>query len=61
MIETLFPGKTKREILKLLLFSKEKLHLRGIARKIGVTPIFVKKELDKLEKIGLIKKEKKAN
>lgn len=61
MIEKLFPGKTKREILRLLLFSKDEFHLREIARKIKITPIYVSKELNNFEKIGLVKKQKKAN
>src|SRR3989338_8402874 len=54
MLEKLFKSKTTHRLLKLLLFSPPK-HLRGIARSIGITPIYVKKELECLKGLGLAK------
>ena len=61
MLESLFTSTTRVLILKELLFSTESIHLRGLARKIGKTPVYVKKELVKLQKAGIVKEEKKAN
>jgi predicted nucleotidyltransferase len=36
-------------------------HLRGIARLINVSPVYVGKELDNLSKLNLVKKSKKGN
>ena len=61
MLERLITSKTRTKILQLLLFNNEELHLREIARLIKITPIYVKKELDNLEKLDLIIKTDKAN
>lgn len=62
MLEHLFTSKTRTKLLLLFLFNQTKeYHLREIARRIGISPTYVNKELNNLEKINLIKKEKKAN
>lgn len=62
MLEHLFTSKTRIKVLTLLMFNQDKeCHLRGIARTIGISPIYVTKELENLSKINLIKKTKKAN
>ena len=61
MLNNLFTSKTRVLILRELLFSTEKIHLRGLARKINITPIYVKKELANLQNIGIVKQEKLAN
>lgn len=62
MLERLFTSKTRTEILKLLLFNQGKeYHLREISRLVKTNPTYVKKELDNLAGLNLIKKQKKAN
>ncbi len=54
----LFGSKTREEILLLLLLGNFKGPIRAIARKVDITPAHVRKELKKLEEIGILKKEK---
>lgn len=60
MLKRLFTSKIRVKILQVLLFENP-LHLREIARKVNSIPTYVKKELQNLDKIGLIIKEDKAN
>jgi|TARA_Y100000310_G_scaffold344400_1_gene456974 DNA-binding HxlR family transcriptional regulator len=60
-LQYLFTSKTRIKILDLLLFNNRSYHLRDLARKIRITPIYVSKELKKLEKINLVHKKKIAN
>lgn len=60
MLERLLKSKTMVKILGLLIFNKE-LHLREIARRIGVTPVYVGKELANLESLGLVLNKKVGN
>ena len=60
MLEKLLKSKTMAKILGVLLFSGE-LHLREIARRIDVTPVYVGKELENLESIGLVLNRKVGN
>ncbi|RLG20168.1 hypothetical protein DRN67_00680 [Candidatus Micrarchaeota archaeon] len=60
MLEKLFKSKTTTRLLELLLFSKP-LHLREISRRIDITPIYVKKELETLEQLGLVSSKKVGN
>ena len=60
MLEKLFKSKTVVRLLGLLLFSKP-LHLREISRRINITPIYVKKELENLESLGLVSSKKVGN
>jgi len=62
MLEHLFTSKTRVKILNLLLFNQDKeYHLRGIARIIEVSPIYVSKELENLLKLNLVTKANKGN
>jgi predicted nucleotidyltransferase len=62
MLERLFKSKTRVGILKLLLFRPgEQFHLRDIAKRVGVTPIYASKELANLSKLNIVRREKKAN
>ena len=54
MLEKLFTSKTRTKILKMLVLNQdEKFHLREISR-IVVTLIYVKKELENIEKLNLV-------
>ncbi len=61
MLERLFTSKTRAEILKLLLFNNQQYHIRGIAKIIGITPTYVKKELENLLKINVVKEARIGN
>ena len=62
MLERLFTSKTRIKLLRLLMFNSDKeYHLREIARIIGISPIYVSKELGNLSKISLVNRAKKAN
>ena len=60
-LESLFTSSTRVLILKELLFSTEPIHLRGLARKIGITPIYVRKEISNLAVLGIVKESRLAN
>jgi len=62
MLERLFTSKTRVKILRVLIFnSSRQFHLRELSREIKKTPIYVKKELENLKKLNLIKESKKRN
>ncbi len=62
MLEKLFTSKTRIRILELLIFNPNRqFHLREISRKIKITPIYVKKELQNLKELNLILESKKGN
>ncbi len=62
MLEKLFNSKARFEILKLLLFNKDKeYHLREISKVTKLAPSVVFYELQNLKKINLVTYEKKAN
>ena len=62
MLEKLFTSKTRTNILKLLVFNSDKqFYLRELAREIKTTPVYVKKELQNLEKLNLVCESKKGN
>ncbi len=60
MLELLLTSKARVRILSYLLFSGEH-HLREIARETGTIPIHVSKELQNLEKAGVISMKNIAN
>ena len=60
MLEELFGSKTRVKILKQLIFNEKPYYLRELARIINISPIHVKKELEKLYNLGLILKYKKG-
>lgn len=62
MLEKLFTSRTRVGILKLFLFRPdEEFHLRDIAKRVGVTPIYASKELSNLSKLRIVSGKKKAN
>ncbi|MDA8172009.1 MAG: ArsR family transcriptional regulator [Nitrospiraceae bacterium] len=62
MLKELFSSAIRAEVLSLLLNSpEEKFYMREISRLLEKNPSAVKRELDNLEKIGLVKSEKVAN
>jgi hypothetical protein len=62
MFEYIIPSKTRRKILSLYFSDITKIyHLRRVAREVGEEINAVKRELDILEKEGLLKKEKRLN
>lgn len=62
MLEKLFTSGIRADIMSLLFNSpEEKFYVREISRLVRKNPSGVKKELDKLEKIGLVVSEKEGN
>jgi hypothetical protein len=62
MLEYIIPSKTRRKILALYFHNAvEHFHLRKVAREVDEEINAVKRELDILEKEGLLIKEKRAN
>lgn len=62
MLENIIPSKTRRKILKLFFQNLDvSFHLRRVAREIDEEINAVKRELDILEKEGVLKKEKRVN
>jgi DNA-binding transcriptional ArsR family regulator len=62
MLKMLFSSAVRAEILSLLLKSPEdKYYVREIAKLLQKNPSAVKRELDNLEKMGLVRSEKVAN
>lgn len=62
MLQHIIPSKTRRKILALFFQNlDQKFHLRKVAREINEEINAVKRELDILEKEGLLKKEKRVN
>lgn len=62
MLEYLIPSKTRRKVIALF-FTQigESIHLRRIAREVSEEINAVKRELDILEKAGLLSKERRQN
>ena len=59
MLKVLFTSGSRVEILDELLLNPEpEFYLSQLARNSGTAPILASKELDKLEKIGLVKERK---
>jgi predicted transcriptional regulator with HTH domain len=62
MLEKLFTSGIRADIMSLLFNSpEEKFYVREIARLVRRNPSGVKKELDKLEQMGLVSSEKEGN
>ena len=60
--DLLFPNQSRRKVLALLLMNPQKwLHLRELARLTGASPGTLKKELDALVQVGLLKLQKVGN
>lgn len=62
MLAHIIPSKTRRKILALFFQNSDRVfHLRRVQREIGEEVNAVKRELDILEKAGVLKKERRAN
>jgi uncharacterized protein len=62
MLTTLFTSKARVKLLELLMFNSDKsYHLRELGRLIGVSPVYLSKELAGLKSLGLVSMEKMAN
>ncbi|VVC03949.1 Uncharacterised protein [Candidatus Burarchaeum australiense] len=62
MLEELVTSKVKRKLLVLFLTNPDrKFYVREMARKTGEQTNAVRRELDKLERLGLVAKERTAN
>jgi len=60
--ELLFPNQYRRKVLALLMLNPQRwLHLRELARLTGASPGTLKKELDALISVGLLKLQKVGN
>ena len=58
MIEKLFTSKNRVKILQFLLFEKEESYIREMASKLKIPVSAVKREIDNLRYLSIIKKEK---
>lgn len=58
MLEKLFTSKARIRILEYLFFYSKETYLRGIVNNLKLSPSAVKRELDNLLNLGLIKKQK---
>ena len=56
VIEKLFTSKNRIKVLGYLFFESEMLGVREISRKLGIAPSGIKREVDNLEELGIIKK-----
>jgi predicted nucleotidyltransferase len=62
MLERLFTSSTRVRILaEILLNSDREFHIRELSRIIGISPIYVQKELKNLQTLGLLSRRKKGN
>ena len=62
MLEKLFTSKARVKILELLIFDPlSEFHLRDISRRVNVSAPYVRKEMDQLKKINLVKEVVKGN
>jgi len=59
MLEKLFTSKNRIKILNFFLFRKTKSHLREISRELKISPSAVKREVDNLVLIGLLRFDKR--
>jgi len=58
MLEKLFTSKNRIKILKYLLFENQETHIREISKELKISSSAVKKEIDNLIELDLIKKQK---
>ncbi|TBR24754.1 MAG: hypothetical protein EPO63_03260 [Candidatus Nitrosotenuis sp.] len=62
MLEGLFTSKTRVKLLsEMLLNSEREYHIRELSRIIGISPIYVQKELKNLQSLGLLISRKQGN
>lgn len=58
MLKKIFTSKARVKILQFLFFDRQESYLREIARELKLSSNAVKREIDNLNEVGLIKKEK---
>lgn len=62
MLEALFTSKARVKILEILLFNKQDdFHTRELARRTGVSPPYVMKELRNLKGLGILSEKREGN
>lgn len=62
MLEKLFTSKARVKILEqVLLNPNSEYHIRELSRIVGISPIYVQKELKNLQSIGLLKSRREGN
>lgn len=57
MIERLFTSKNRVKLLRFFLFEQKEAHLRGISKELEISVSAVKREIDNLKEIGILKQE----
>ncbi len=57
MLEKLFTSKNRIKIMGFLFFKEKESHIRGVSNKLKISPSAVKREIENLENLGIIKKE----
>lgn len=60
MLEKIFTSKTRIKIMQFLFFEKQETYVREISKMLNISVSGVKREVDNLKKLGLIKKSKKV-
>jgi len=58
MLEKLFTSKNRIKIIEYILFKNQETYLREISKELKISPSAVKKEIDNLLRLDLIKKQK---
>ena len=58
MLEKLFTSKNRIKIISFLFFEKTETYLREISKELKISPSAVKREIENLEIMGIIKKQK---
>ena len=62
MLETLVPSRIRRTLFEYLLtHSRERFYLRGLAKELGVSVSPLRRELKRLEQMGMLKAHQEAN
>ncbi|MDI6903502.1 MAG: nucleotidyltransferase domain-containing protein [Methanocellales archaeon] len=62
MLEKLLTSKTRVKILELLILNADsEFYLRETAKRVGISPAYVKKELENLQELNLILQRKRGN
>jgi predicted nucleotidyltransferase len=62
MLENLFTSKARVKLLEIFLFNKNtEFHTRDLARRLGISPPYVMKELYNLRSLGILQERKDGN
>ncbi len=60
MLEKIFTSKTRIKIMQFLFFEKQETYVREISKMLNISVSGVKREIDNLKKLGLVKENKKV-